>query len=98
MNDFIEAYNEACTSQEIACQEWIAMLRKDGVRAAHPDDGWVDWERSTVHLCYPQFDDGIWCGEIVALGTSSDHRLVRITGEVPDRFLRIKRWYFQEIE
>jgi len=37
---------------------WVAWLRSLGVKAAHPDDGWVDRRKSEVHLCYPYFDAG----------------------------------------
>lgn len=34
--------------------EWIDALRKAGVKAAHPDDGWVDRVSNRVLL--------LWCG------------------------------------
>ena len=81
--------------------EWIAALRAQGVKAAHPDDGWVDREANTVLFTYPQFDDGAKVGDLVALGwprwnsAKPQHRIVRITGEVVRTFTR--RWAFEDV-
>jgi hypothetical protein len=61
-------------------REWIAGLRARGVKAAHPDDGWVDRDKNRVHLCYPDFNDGLKVGDLLALGWPwKDTRIVRIT-------------------
>jgi hypothetical protein len=57
---------------------WVAELRAQGVKAAHPDDGWVKRDRNTVHLCYPQFDDGLRAGDLLALGRPAEYRIVRV--------------------
>jgi hypothetical protein len=65
---------------------WIERLRDEGVRAAHPDDGWVNREESYVSLMYPQFNDGLATGSLLALGWPGDnkgvfsgYRIVRVT-------------------
>lgn len=88
---------------------WIAALRGAGVKAAHPDDGWVNRERNTVHLAYPQFNDGLSVGDLLALGWPGDEvdrergvrrtRLVRVTGSSPNRFAHgltadAEHWYW----
>lgn len=60
--------------------EWVARLRADGVKAAHPDDGWVDRHLNEVYLCYPQFNDGLGIGARLALGWPDRYRIVRVTG------------------
>jgi len=60
-------------------RQWVAALRAAGVKAAHPDDGWVDREHSEVQFVYPQFNDGVTEGDVIALGWHDGHRLVRIT-------------------
>jgi hypothetical protein len=61
-------------------QAWIARLRAHGVKAAHPDDGWVDRRQNKVHLCYPQFNDGLEVGDLLALGDPfGGTRFVRVT-------------------
>lgn len=66
-------------------REWIAKLRAAGVKAAHPDDGWVDREADTVHLCYPQFNDGLGVGDLLALGGPERSRIVRVYGTSENR-------------
>lgn len=57
----------------------IADLRAQGVKAAHPDDGWVDRRRNEVRFVYPAFNDGVQVGDVIALGWPwSGYRLVRV--------------------
>lgn len=77
-------------------REWIADLRRQGVKAAHPDDGWVDRNVGRVHLCYPQFNDGLKVGDLLALGWPDRTRLVRITRTSENRLAggHSGPWYF----
>jgi hypothetical protein len=81
----LKAFHRNIAEQMEAEQtQWIADLRAAGVKAAHPDDGWVDRQENYVRLVYPQFDDGIVVGDIIALGwpqrhrTTPQHRLVKV--------------------
>lgn len=59
---------------------WHASLRKLGIAATHPDDGWVNRANNTIHLCYPHImADVLKPGSIIALGDSESYRLVRLT-------------------
>lgn len=78
-------------------EDWIARLRAMGVKAAHPDDGWVNRERKSVFLAYPYFDDGVQCGDLIALGLHTDWRLVKVVSEVNRLFLK-KMWFFEETQ
>lgn len=61
-------------------REASARLRATGVKAEHPDDGWVDRERNSVQFCYPRFNDGVDVGDLIALGWPwSGYRIVRCT-------------------
>jgi hypothetical protein len=77
--------------------QWIADLRSQGVKAAHPDDGWVDRDENKVHLCYPDFNDGLVVGDLLALGWPDCYRIVRVVGSsdlrlaLPDQ---PKPWYW----
>lgn len=65
----------------------VAQLRADGVKAAHPDDGWVNRADKTVHLAYPYFNDGLAIGDRLALDHWRDGvRVVRVVGSEPNRF------------
>jgi hypothetical protein len=81
---------------QAAEREWIAQLRSIGIKAAHPDDGWVKRDRSKHHdfvqFCYPQFDDGVKEGDRIALGWHDRYR-VRIV----QRVLK-SGWIFNHVE
>jgi len=58
----------------------IKKLREQGVKAAHPDDGWVNREKNTVRLEYPIFNDNPQVGDLIALGWPwRGYRLVLVT-------------------
>lgn len=98
-------HEAVATFATIACDmerdqnAWIAALRAAGVKAAHPDDGWVDRECNTVFFCYPQFDDGVAVGDLIALGwpqwgsRKPQHRIVRVIGKTVGPFQQ--RWAFE---
>lgn len=76
---------------------WVAHLRQMGISAAHPDDGWVDREANKIHLCYPQFNDGLKVGDLLALGSPTGRtRLVRVVNTSENRFAvgDPSPWYF----
>lgn len=83
--------------------EWIASLRVAGIKAAHPDDAWVDRERNTVMFVYPHFDDGVSIGDLIALGSpqwgsaNSRHRIVRVTGSTFGLFSQKPLWHFDPL-
>lgn len=60
-------------------KQWVAQLRSIGIKAAHPDDGWVDRKKSEHHdfvqFSYPQFDDGVRAGDKIALGWPDRYRV-----------------------
>lgn len=93
---FLRAYNEVCLKAEEDERKWIADLRATGVKAAHPDDGWVDRIRNHVVLAYPQFNDGLEVGDLLALGYHyGDTRIVEVSGFMENRFANDKRFYVQ---
>ena len=88
-------------------REWIARLRVNGVKAAHPDDGWVDrplFGAKTVHFANPQFCDGLEPGDLVAIGQPCDqdsrHRIVRLVEHVEHRgwVLPLGFWRYEPIQ
>ena len=81
--------------------EWIASLREQGVKAAHPDDGWIDRKNNTLKFVYPQFNDGAGVGDLVALGwppgsLKKEHRIVRL--EELKRATFSEYWAFVPVE
>jgi hypothetical protein len=100
-SEFVSVFRRLAESMESDERSWIAALRQLGVKAAHPDDGWVDRELNTVFFAYPQFDDGVSVGDVIALGWpawndgESRTRLVRVTGRTVGLFQQ--RWAFEPV-
>lgn len=84
MPEFRASWDKICDDMDREKREWIADLRVLGFKAAHPNDSWVNREENEVHLCYPQFDDGVQVGDLLMLGWPGrlgSLRPVRITSE-----------------
>lgn len=67
-----------CEEARVIEDAWLANLRKQGIKAQHPDDGWVDRKRNGVRLCYPGFNLGVQVGDRIALGRPEEFRIVRV--------------------
>ncbi len=92
---FVKLWHDICRKQELDKQEWIEQLRKEGFKAAHPNDGWVDREENSITLVYPQFNDGVKIGDKIMLGWPNGNlRPVRIIGETG---MLSKRLLFEDI-
>lgn len=79
---------------------WIARLRAEGYKAAHPNDGWVDRKKNIITFCYPHYNDGAKAGDLVMLGWSCErwNRPVRLLG--PATGLaggNWGRWFFEDV-
>ena len=96
--EFIHTWNEVGKKMEDEERRWIEYLRSQGVKAAHPDDGWVDRENNNVLLQYPQFNDGVKIGDTIALGWSwNKTRLVKVVDIVISPLVG-KRYVFEPIK
>lgn len=93
------AWAKTCYDMAEQKADWIAGLRQAGIKAAHPDDGWIDRKENSVHFAYPHFDDGVQVGDLIALGWpyKKTWRTVRVVGEKVSP-LGIKRWLFEPIQ
>ncbi len=78
--DMVARWAQICHESHNRDEAWIAMLRHEGIKSAHPDDGWVDREKNIIRFVYPQFNDGAGVGDKIALGWPSEWRIVTITG------------------
>jgi len=98
--EFAAIWHRVCDDAERERAAWVAMLRAAGVRAAHPNDGWVDREACVVDFCYPYFNDGCSAGDTIALGSPREFRVARLIQRLPLRQLvtglgsRDERWRF----
>jgi hypothetical protein len=85
-SSFRQVWVEQCTDMQRKNDEWVTALRNQGIKAAHPDDGWVDREKNRVQFSYPQFNDGADVGDVIALGYDWKWRLVRLTAHYENPF------------
>lgn len=95
---FVQGYYEIVAQRKLDEQDWVKELRAQGVKACHPNDGWVDRENNKIHLCYPLFNDGVGVGDKIMLGWVNDkksHRLIEVT-EIEDRFMTY--YYFKDVQ
>lgn len=58
-------------------KEWVNALKKAGVKAAHPDDGWIDRTKNIVRFVYPYFYTNLAPGDVIALGRPGRYRFVK---------------------
>lgn len=82
--DFVKNYANYQSQYARMEKEWIEMLRRNGIKAAHPDDGWVDRSENSIHFSYPQFNDNPQVGDLIMLGWPNDpKRIVRVVMILP---------------
>ena len=97
--ELAQRWADICIEGERKEKEWITALRAQGVKAAHPNDGWVDREKNELYFCYPQFNDGAKEGDKVALGWPFDPpgktKFVRLTGHRRGFFRDMIYWQFE---
>lgn len=99
---FVGLWHEICREMNAEQKAWIAQLRSQGIKASHPDDGWVDRKNNTLQFVYPQFNDGAKAGDLVALGwptgslPSGNHRIVRLKERKQTTFSEY--WSFESRE
>ena len=83
----VAGWQQICAAADASEDRWIAQLRLIGIKAAHPDDGWVDRKSSATHdfvqFQYPQFDDGPQVGDLIALGHVDRYRVRKVLGVKP---------------
>ena len=97
--DIIERWDRVAKERGIAAAQWIRFLRQIGVKAAHPDDGWVNRDNNSVFFCYPQFNDKPKAGDLICLGShyEKDNRIVRVTDRKKSIISRSVTYYFEEL-
>ena len=76
----------------------ISYFRSINIKAAHPDDGWVDRENNTVILEYPIFQNEISVGDKIVLyeNLSYKYRIVEVT-EVLSDIYDFRKYVFKPI-
>lgn len=94
---FVKIWTETLINAEKEKLEWIEKLREQGIKVAHPDDGWVDREKNEIILVYPQFDDGVIDGCLMALGWPWKYRIVKVISHRIGLFGNLVYWRFENL-
>lgn len=76
---FVQTWIDICREGHRKEQAWLEELRRLGIKAAHPDDGWVDRRKNSVFFCYPYFNLHPEVGDRIALGNYKKWRIVQVT-------------------
>lgn len=75
---FLERFAQHQAEYDLNRRRWCNQLKSIGVKAAHPDDGWHNHKEREFMLCYPDFNDGVQVGDLVALGAPDEYRVVTV--------------------
>jgi len=80
----VKANMTSYADRQRACTRWL--IKNYGIRAEHPDDGWVNRKENKVHFCYPPLLLNLKKGDLIALGWPSldddkigEYRIVKVT-------------------
>lgn len=100
-HEFVDRWKQNCLKRQIEEDKWIESLRSKGVKAAHPDDGHVDRENNVIRMAYPDFNDGLEVGCLMALGGRNEFRIVKIVDKIEETSIfgpLFESWKFEEIK
>ena len=98
--DLIKRWDKITREQKQAKAEWIKTLIGLGIKAAHPDDGWVDRTENYVDFCYPHFNFKPKVGDLICLGShyDDDNRIVQVIRKKTGGIIRPStKYYFKEL-
>jgi hypothetical protein len=95
---FAKHWNQICEDFSADNHLWINGLRAQGIKAAHPNDGWVDQSAQTMQFVYPQFNDGAGVSDLVMLGRhyEQSNQLIKLTRKRVSTFGSVS-WEFDYV-
>lgn len=98
--DFMSTWANICREGHRREQAYNTALRDRGIKAAHPNDGWVDLKNQKLTFTYPHFNDGATSGDLVALGYEFDATtlIVRLTTSTCGVLSGIQWWSYTPVE
>jgi len=96
-HEFVNTYYDVVAKAKERDKKWIKELRDNGVKACHPNDGWVDRELNRVHFAYPQFNDGVNVGDKIMLGWSFDEKRQRLVEVTDIKTSLLMYYYFKDV-
>lgn len=77
--EIIKAWNDFEVEYQNKIKECCDYLKSKGIKAFHPDDGWVNREENYVEFSYPHFLLDIKVGDKIALGGYDKYRICEVT-------------------
>lgn len=92
--DLISSWDNIQTKHQSEETGWIAELRSKGIKAAHPDDGWVNRDNNSIQFVYPQFNDKPKAGDRIVLGWPWEYREVCIISIKQEGILNPHNQYY----
>lgn len=99
-DSFVGLFASISIENEKKDAEWIQFLIDTGVKAAHPNNGWVDREKKIIRLVDPYFKCMLFPGDIIAIGDRDDYKLVKILWEITSKYVLryVPTFLYKEIE
>lgn len=87
--DLLSVAGSAVYDLEKQESEWIERLKKEGYKAARPNDGWVNRKDKILRMNYTYFNLGVCVGDKIMLGS--------VTGiQTPVMITEIKKGMFTD--
>lgn len=83
--NLVNIWNEITKERERKRRDFIIQLKKQGIKALHPNDGWVDRENNIINFCYPDFIQELRVGDKIALGDYENYSIKTIVEIIPNR-------------
>ena len=99
-----EAWNRICREGQVTEDSWVDDLISRGVKASHPDDGWVARHNDPpyVQFAYPQFKSNeLSIGDLIALGRPDGYKICRVIKIENPKFSfsrGMEKYYFEEVK
>lgn len=97
--EFLRRFREISDRYDKLSSDWIENLIASGVKAAHPNDGWVERrdDGGKVTFSYPYFNHGPKVGDKIALGYHEEFHIVTVTQITKNMFSEdIVSYHFKE--
>lgn len=96
--EHIQTWTKICLDQKSKYNKWAEKLKAEGVKMAHPDDGWVDRKEDKVHPCYPEFKHNPQIGDLIVLGNPDKYRFVRVVKIEIIGWSKMDYYYFEGVQ
>lgn len=74
-HEFLKGFAQVCAEHKQKLDALCKQLRNDGIKALHPNDGWVkrlDKDMIQFQLAYPSFQMRFGVGDRVAFGDTTN--------------------------